>query len=137
MNQFHIAKKPHQSFFLNCFKMKIKVSSAIFFGIIFHSILLHACPPLVFNKSISIINPQTVFSYNIIQAPGNTWGYDIIKDSKVFIHQPNRPGMPGTAGFSNKRDARKVAQLVISKLEKGEMPPTVSMEELRTLNLIE
>ena len=48
----------------------------------------------------------------------------------------SEPGMPGNSGFKTDADARKVAEAVISKLKKGEMPPTVSEEELKQLNIV-
>jgi hypothetical protein len=53
-----------------------------------------------------------------------------------MIHQLSIPAMPGNDGFKTKADATKVAQLVIDKIKKGEMPPTVSIEELKKLNVI-
>lgn len=43
--------------------------------------------------------------------------------------------MPGNEGFNTKKDAMKVAELVIAKVKKGEMPPTISAEELAALKL--
>ena len=44
--------------------------------------------------------------------------------------------MPGNEGFKTKADAEKVAQLVITKIKKGEMPPTVSVEEMKKLKVV-
>lgn len=76
------------------------------------------------------------FTYNIIPAPNNTWCYDILKNGNLFIHQPSIPGMPGHEGFKTKEQAAKVAELVISKMKEGLMPPTVTEEELRKLKVI-
>ena len=65
-----------------------------------------------------------------------TYGYDIYADSKLMIHQNSIPGLPGTEGFKTKAYAEKVAQLVISKIKKGEMPPTVTTEEMKKLKVI-
>ena len=54
-----------------------------------------------------------------------------------MIHQTSAPGLPGNEGFKTKTDAEKVAQLVIDKIEKGEMPPTISIDEIKKLNAIE
>ena len=69
------------------------------------------------------------FTYKIIDAPGKTYCYDIYADGRLMIHQTSAPGLPGNQGFKTKADAEKVAQLVITKIKKGEMPPTVSVEE--------
>ena len=75
-------------------------------------------------------------TYNIISAPEKTFGYDILVDGKLMIHQPSKPGMGGIRAFDTKQDAEKVAQLVIKKMKNGEMPPTVSSEEMKKLKVI-
>lgn len=75
-------------------------------------------------------------TYKIISAPNNTWGYDIFKDGSMCIHQNSIPGMPGINGFTTKEKAEKVAQLVVKKIQNGEMPPTVSQEEMKALGAL-
>jgi len=53
----------------------------------------------------------------------------------MLIHQASIPGIPGNDGFKAKSDAKKVALLVIEKLKKGEMPPTVTLDEMKKLNV--
>lgn len=72
----------------------------------------------------------------LIPSINNTWGYDILVESKLTIHQQNIPGMPGNEGFKTKKAAQKTADLVISKMKKGEMPPSVTMEEMKKLKAI-
>ncbi len=74
-------------------------------------------------------------SYRIIQAAGNTYGYEILVKNKVLIRQQNIPGKPGTQGFKRKRDAEKVAQFVIKKLAQGIMPPSIDEKELIDLKI--
>lgn len=59
----------------------------------------------------------------IIPSQANTWGYDIFVEGKRFIHQPSKPGLPGNQGFATQEKARKVADLIIEKMKKGQMPP--------------
>ncbi len=73
------------------------------------------------------------FTYKIINSANNTFGYDIYNGDKLMIHQPTPPGMAGNNGFAKKEQAEKVAALVISKMKKGEMPPTVTAEELKKI----
>ena len=75
-------------------------------------------------------------TYKLIPAPNNTWGYDIYVDKKMMVHQPAIPAMPGNEGFKTKADAEKVAKLVVTKMKSGEMPPSVMMEELKKLKVI-
>jgi len=72
----------------------------------------------------------------IIPAESNTFGYDIYVNGAVIIHQPSRPGLPGNSGFTSEEDAMKVAELVIKKIRNNEMPPTVTIEELRMLGVL-
>jgi hypothetical protein len=72
----------------------------------------------------------------VIPGSNNTWGYDISVGDKLMIHQLNIPGMPGNEGFKTKKAAQKVADLVISKMKKGEMPPSITKEELKKLKAI-
>jgi hypothetical protein len=79
---------------------------------------------------------KNALSYKIINIANNTFGYDIYNNDRLMIHQPSIPGFPGNEGFKTKASAEKTAQLVISKINKGEMPPTVSMEDLKLLKAI-
>lgn len=79
-------------------------------------------------------NPKV--TYQIINSTGNSYGYEIFIDEKRFIHQSVIPAIQGSQGFKSKKDAQKVAELVKQKIIHGEIPPTVSMEEMKKLNLI-
>ena len=72
----------------------------------------------------------------IVPSENHTFGYDIYMYGAVLIHQPSRPGLPGNSGFATEADAMKVAELVIKKIRNNEMPPTVTIEELRELGVL-
>jgi hypothetical protein len=101
---------------------------------------------LLFLLSFSVLSAQqepafpktsntTKLTYKIIETLDHTYGYDIYNTEKLMIHQASVPGMPGNKGFKTKVDAEKVAQLVIGKIKKGEMPPTVTTDELKKLKV--
>ena len=75
------------------------------------------------------------FSYQIIPSESDTYGYDIYKDGKLIIHQSSIPALPGNKGFKTKATAEAVAEAVIEKISKGEMPPTISTDELKELGV--
>jgi hypothetical protein len=75
-------------------------------------------------------------TYKIIDTPKHTFCYDVFADDRLMIHQTSAPALPGNEGFKTREDATKVALLVIEKIKKGEMPPTVSIDELKSLNVI-
>ena len=79
---------------------------------------------------------KTKLSYKVIDAPKHTYGYDVFADGRLMIHQTSVPALPGDEGFKTKEAATKVAVLVIEKIKKGEMPPTISTDEMKKLNAI-
>ena len=70
------------------------------------------------------------YTYEVISTINNTYGYDVYSEEKIFIHQSSVPGVPGNRGFKTKVDAEKVAKIIIRKLKKGQMPPTITVKEL-------
>ncbi len=74
-------------------------------------------------------------TYKIIPSEQNSFGYDILDNNRPFVHQPSVPGLPGNKGFTKKEDAEKVAKLVIYKISKNIMPPTVTKQEMDSLKL--
>jgi len=85
-----------------------------------------------------VMNPyrDAEISAVIISSENNTFGYDIYVHGSVLVHQPSRPGLPGNAGFATEEAAMKVAELVIKKIRNNELPPTVTIEELRELGVL-
>jgi hypothetical protein len=79
---------------------------------------------------------NTKLTYKVIDAPKQAYGYDVFADGRLMIHQTSAPALPGNEGFKTKEDATKVALLVIAKIKKGEMPPTISIDEMKKLNVI-
>ena len=75
-------------------------------------------------------------TYNIIPSINNTFGYDILIDGKITIHQISIPGMSGRNGFRTKSDAAKVVEFIITKMKKGIMPPSITVDEMKKMNLI-
>ncbi|MES2332514.1 MAG: DUF4907 domain-containing protein [Bacteroidota bacterium] len=79
---------------------------------------------------------NAAISYQLIPGVDHTWGYNILVNKKVMIKQSSIPGMPGNNGFTDKKSADGVAKLVISKMKKGEMPPTVTIDEMKKLKAL-
>ena len=73
-------------------------------------------------------------TYKIISSTDKTYGYDILLDGKTYIHQENIPSMSGTTGFKTKEQAQKCALLVIAKIKKKIMPPSITRQELDSIN---
>jgi hypothetical protein len=76
------------------------------------------------------------FTFRIIPAAENTFGYEILDQGKILVQQKTIPAMPGNKGFQTEDDAKKCADFVISKLNQNIMPPSVTPEELDSLGII-
>lgn len=97
--------------------------------------LIAAAIAVCFAITAKAQKPVADTAFTIIPAPQQTWGYEITANKKVFIHQTSIPGMPGNGGFTTKKDAEKTARLVLQKLHKGIMPPSITAAELKQLNI--
>lgn len=52
----------------------------------------------------------------------NGWGYDILVNDTVFIHQESVPVTETNKGFSQKQQAEKAAGIILQKLQQGKLP---------------
>jgi hypothetical protein len=73
----------------------------------------------------------------IIPSVNGSFGYDIYKNGKMAIHQPSMPGLPGNEGFRTKEAAQKVAEFVVKKMRNNQMPPTVRLQDLRNMGVLD
>jgi hypothetical protein len=63
------------------------------------------------------------------------WGYNIYIREKLYIHQPIIPAISGNKGFAKKKHAERTAKVVVEKIIKHIIPPTVTMNELDSLGV--
>lgn len=63
----------------------------------------------------------------IFQVPDG-WGYDILINDTLLFHQEFIPLLPGKKGFPEKEQAEQMAQLIINKIKKGQMPAVTTFE---------
>lgn len=61
------------------------------------------------------------------------WGFNILVNNKIFIHQSNIPAINGDIPFKTKKDAKKIAELMIFKICNGIIPPAITIEEINNL----
>lgn len=60
------------------------------------------------------------------------WGYEILTDGKVYIHQEFVPAVEGKKSFKTENDALFVANKAMEKLVKGKGKlPVITVEELK------
>ncbi len=74
-------------------------------------------------------------TYRIVPAPNGTYGYDIFSNGRLFVHQTHLPGVPGKEGCKTRVEAEKLAAFVIDKIRKGQMPPSVSPQDMKALGI--
>ena len=76
-------------------------------------------------------NRETVFNYQLFQT-NDGWGYDILVNDSICIHQDCMPGNFNKKAFPEKQQAAKAAGVVVRKLREGKSP-AISREELQTI----
>ena len=62
------------------------------------------------------------------------WGYNILVDHKIYIHQEFIPAIEGKRAFNSREDAMKTSEVAIKKLIKGKTP-FITKEELDSLHI--
>jgi hypothetical protein len=72
----------------------------------------------------------------ILPNKDGTFGYRILLNGSPMIAQPNIPGLPGNAGFSDAPKAQRTADLILHKIRNNIMPPSVTVEELDSLGVL-
>jgi len=72
----------------------------------------------------------------IIPSLNKTFGYDIFINGQPALHQPHIPALPGNKGFTTKQRAQKVAEFVVKKIRKNNMPPTVTIDDLNKMGVL-
>lgn len=78
---------------------------------------------------------KTAFKLEVFQADHHSYGFEIRKDQELVTRQESIPLAGRKEGFRSPKDARKVGELMILKLEQGHFPPPVSQRELDSLQI--
>ena len=63
------------------------------------------------------------------------WGYDILVNKKLFIHQAFIPAVQGHYGFDSEQHAELVAKAILQKMKDGHKP-FISVTELKQLGCV-
>jgi hypothetical protein len=74
--------------------------------------------------------PKQGIHYNVFKTD-HGWGYDVLVNDQVVIHQPFVPGKPGINGFNTKEEAGADAKSVIETIKSGEHPMFGQKKEQR------
>lgn len=80
-------------------------------------------------------NDDKMLKVEAVPIPTNGgWGYNILVDHKIYIHQEFIPAIEGKRAFSSKEDAMKTSEVAIKKLIKGKTP-FINKRELDSLHI--
>ena len=83
--------------------------------------ILIAAGSTIFLLAIKPAPSAKGLSYNCFKTE-HGWGYDVLANDRIIIHQPFIPGASGVNGFSTEKEASADAQSVIEKIKSGEFP---------------
>lgn len=64
------------------------------------------------------------------------FGYDIYEKDQLYIHQPGIPAITANKGFYTAGAAQKTADFVAFKIQNNILPPSVSIQELDSLGVL-
>lgn len=82
-------------------------------------------PPLATDKSVTI---------STFEVSGG-WGYDILINDTVYIHQNHVPAINGMYVFATESEAFRVADVIAEKINNNIIPPTIDQEEMQALGV--
>ena len=83
----------------------------------------------------NLYQPVRDTTLHIFSSQKKGYGFDILIGNTIFIHQPFIPAVQGNQHFATKTDANKTASLMLFKLRRYGMPPTISTTELDSLHI--
>lgn len=92
----------------------------------------------VMPKEEEVVNPyeNSEITVNTFEE-GSGFGYDVLIDGNIYVHQPNIPAVGGNKGFKTEADARATGNLAVQKIREGVIPPTLSVEELKSIGVVD
>jgi len=78
-------------------------------------------------------NNESGFKVSIVEYGPDQYGYQILENGKLLIDQQHIPAVQGLIKFKSREEALRLGNHVKDLIEKGIMPPTVSINDLDSL----
>lgn len=75
-------------------------------------------------------------SLKITDSEYGGFGFEILQGENTLIIQPHIPAVPGMKGFETKEQATIIGNYMIYKINNGIMPPSISVQDLDSLEVI-
>ncbi|WP_070136954.1 DUF4907 domain-containing protein [Crocinitomix algicola] len=79
---------------------------------------------------------ESNYNMETFENDDQSWGYNILRENQLFIHQPHIPAISGKNGFKSEKEANIVGHFVLTKINKGFIPPTITINELDSLGVL-
>lgn len=111
----------------------IKIAS-ITGSVLLIALLIFATKKYSTNKNINSGKDKMLHIEPSVFKTSSGWGYDILVDHKIFIHQEYIPSIKGKKYFISKEDALKMAGLIIEKILKTGHP-AINQNDLAALKI--
>jgi hypothetical protein len=93
--------------------------------------VLFACSAPAKDEKVELRQPD--ISVEIFRTYNGGYGYNILVDNKLLVHQPHIPTIASNRSFETAQSARSVADLVVEKVRAKQMPPSLTAEEVRRI----
>jgi hypothetical protein len=110
---------------------------AIFLSILILSVtifLLWVVKPHAIKKGAYKNKTEVAFTIETFKTETGGWGYNIVSGNKVFIKQDVIPAVQLAIPFRSEKEARRIAELVVKKLNSKKIP-SITVEELDSLSI--
>ena len=88
------------------------------------------------DTSFAIVDEDNNYTSETFFTEGQGWGYSILLNGDQYINQPHIPAVSGVKGFESEGKAKITAEFAIYKMQNGIVPPTISREELDSLDVL-
>lgn len=88
------------------------------------------------DTSSVVLNNENNYTSETFFTEGQGWGYSILLNGDQYINQPHIPAVSGVKGFESEDKAKTTADFAIYKMKNGIVPPTISRDELDSLDVL-
>lgn len=93
-------------------------------------------PPASPSFNAEHMSVETFEIKDTVSGKSKGWGYNILADGRVVIHQPILPGISGNQPFSTEQKAKKTADFALNKMKATGSLPTIGENELDSLGVL-
>ncbi len=83
------------------------------------------------NQSVPIDKSVTISTFEV----NGGWGYDILINDTIYIHQNHVPAINGMFVFTSESEAFRVADVIAEKINNNIIPPTINQDEMQALGV--